>query len=237
MLLTLAIPELPARADTIVFQHPNTPQTGTVVSEDDSSVTIRFPKTAVKSIGKSSANRPASDSNRVILEEKGGFHILKIPDHLLQIRTPVKTEGTAGVQQNTRNIQQTTPANGKKQTPTVQDQLLEEEMGGMQGTIRWQGKPLRGNVRIVLTRYTGFSFAAMLNMFSSDSVSSSNEKEIVLTTDTDSQGHYAFATVPPGFYRLYWQPAGEKDWIHRLRDKPDFEVVAGKTTSLNIPAK
>ena len=237
MLLTLAIPGLPAFADTVVFQHPNMPQHGTVVSEDDASVTIRFPRTAVKSIGKSPENGPAPAANRVILEEKDGFHILKIPDHLLQIRTPVKTERAAGAQQNIRNIQQTTPANGKKQAPTVQHQLLAEEMGGVQGTIRWQGKPLRGNVKIVLTRYTGFSFAAMLKMFSSDSASASNEKQIVLTTDTDSQGHYAFATVPPGSYRLYWQPAGEKDWIHRLRDKPDFEVVAGRMTSLNIPAK
>jgi hypothetical protein len=236
LLLTLTSPELPAFADTIVFQHPNMPQRGTVVGEDESSVTIRFPRTAVKSIGKSSAKSSAA-ANRVILEEKGGFHILKIPDHLLQIRTPAKTEDAAGAQQNSRNVQQTTPADEEKQAPTVQHQLLEEEMGGVQGTIRWQGQPLRGNVKIVLTRYTGFSFAAMLKMFSSDSASASNEKEVVLTTATDGRGHYIFPTAPPGFYRLYWQPAGEKDWIHRLRDKPDFEVVAGRTASLNIPAK
>lgn len=26
-------------------------------------------------------------------------------------------------------------------------------------------------------------------------------------------------------------------WVHRMREKPDFEVIAGKLTIINIPEK
>jgi hypothetical protein len=234
ILLILMVPKLPALADTIVFQDPRAQQNGTVVSEDDSSVTIRFPKSVVKSISRTSKNTPVSDGDKVILEEKDGFHILKIPDHLLHIGSTAGGQNRGGVQPKTSPVP---PSGSKGQAPSIQDKLVAEEMSTVQGTILWKGKPLQGSVKIVMTKYTGFSFASLLKVFSSGPANQSKENEIVLTTRADEQGHYSFANVPPGFYRLYWQPTGETDWIRRLREKPDFEVVAGKMCIQNIPAK
>ena len=234
ILLLLMIPGLHAFADTIVFQDSQAQQNGTVISEDSAGVTIRFSKTAIKSIRKTPENRPVPNGDKVILEEKDGFHILKIPDHLLQT-------GSAAAGQNSASqapeASLKAPPASKELAPRIEDKLIEEEMSPVQGTILWQGRPLRGSVKIVMTQYTGFSFAALLKAFSSRSTAQSNKNEIVLTTTTDDQGRYFFAKVPPGFYRLYWQPEGETDWIHRLRDKPDLEVMAGRMNTQNIPAK
>jgi hypothetical protein len=43
--------------------------------------------------------------------------------------------------------------------------------------------------------------------------------------------------VPPGQYRLYWMLDTETGWVHRMREKPDFEVIASKLTIQNIPEK
>jgi hypothetical protein len=56
-------------------------------------------------------------------------------------------------------------------------------------------------------------------------------------TATDAAGKYRFERVPPGEYLFYWMPDPESGWIRRLRDKPDFEVVAGGVAVLNIPAE
>lgn len=234
ILLALMFSRLPAFADTIIFQNQKAQQNGTVISEDGSSVTVRFPKTAIKSISRSPDNWQAPNTDKVILEEKDGFHILTIPDQLLRIRSAADLKNTTGIQ---HNAVQSSSAGTKKPTPWVQNKLMEEEMGKVRGTILWQGKPLHGTVKILLVKYTGFSFAALLKMFSSGTTTQSNGEKIILTTRTDKQGHYFFAKVPPGFYRLYWQQTGETDWTHRLREKPDFQVVAGNMTTQNIPAK
>ena len=91
-------------------------------------------------------------------------------------------------------------------------------------------------VKIVLVEYTGFSLTALKRMYAGKNDKNSGE-EIVLETQTDSQGHYVFPDAPAGYYRLYWLPANNTDWIHRLREKPDFEIVAGSLTTQNIPEK
>jgi protocatechuate 3,4-dioxygenase beta subunit len=67
--------------------------------------------------------------------------------------------------------------------------------------------------------------------------SSESDQGISLSTQTDSQGRYNFDKVPPGSYRLYWWPDFKTGWIHRLREKPDFEVLSGKLTIQDIPEK
>jgi hypothetical protein len=65
----------------------------------------------------------------------------------------------------------------------------------------------------------------------------SSDEEISLVAKTDSQGHYSFSNVPPGYYRIYWLPENKTSWFHRLREKPDFEVISGNMTVQNIPGK
>lgn len=234
--LIFLVAAIPALADEIVFKNQNAPQKGTVVEQTDSDVTIRFPRQAVRSIRKSTDTETgAQDDNQVILEEKNGFHILKIPDHLLQIKASENQTATSGEAQEASS---SLPSETKqKAAPLVGDKLLEEEMGAVEGTILWQNKPMQGEVKIVLAKYTGFSMAAVKKMLSSESPADAANKEIFLKTHTDDQGRYSFTRVPPGFYRLFWLPAGETEWIHRLRDKPDFEVAAGSKTFQNIPEK
>lgn len=236
----------PASADTIVFQNPKTQQHGTVVSEDDSSVTIRFPKSAIKSITMAPGEGQISEkTNQVIIEEKDGYQIVKIPNHLLRIRSSSSQKNLSKTQPTTVQpgpnvdlslpLSETPTAETPRQPHSIQGKLFEEEMGRAQGTILWHGQPLQGTVKIVMTKYTGFSFATMKSQFSSDPNATFEQSGIILATQTDSHGHYSFARVPPGNYRLYWEPAGETDYYHRLRDKPDLVVVSGKMTTQNIP--
>ncbi len=256
ILLMVMISGVPVLADTIIFQDPKAQQNGTVISEDDSAVTIRFPKTSIKSINKTSEKKQVPDADKVILEEKDGFHILRIPNNLIQVRSTAGQGKNPLMQQETMQSSpsevkvhaqtsssqpeehmQSPPAEPQEQAPRIQNKLVEEEMGKVQGTILWRGMPLQGSVKIVLTEYKGFSFASLKKTLSSGSTIQSEENDIVLSTHTDNKGNYSFAKVPPGSYRLYWQPPGETEFIHRLRDKPDFEVVTGNMTTLNIPEK
>ncbi len=122
---------------------------------------------------------------------------------------------------------------------TVHEQLLKEELGRVEGVILWQGKPLaKGKVRIELEKYTGVSWASVKKMFSENGKESyESDQGVFFSTETDSQGRYAFQKVPPGTYRLYWWPDFKTGWVHRLREKPDFEVTSGRLTTQNIPEK
>lgn len=109
-------------------------------------------------------------------------------------------------------------------------------MGRVQDIILCKKKTLvNGSVKIVLARYTGFSLATLKKMFSGNREKSSDQ--IILETKTNTQGQYVFEKVPPGQYRLYWMPDAEMGWVHRMREKPDFEVTSGKLTIQNIPEK
>jgi hypothetical protein len=119
----------------------------------------------------------------------------------------------------------------------VHHELMQEEMGRVQGVILWDDKPLKNaEVKIVLESYTGFSFAAVKKLFAADQKKSSQDG-IILETQTDSQGSYVFHKAPPGFYRLYWLPDTTTGWVRRLREKPDFEVISGKLTIADVPEK
>jgi hypothetical protein len=126
---------------------------------------------------------------------------------------------------------------GTEKNLKTHDELLQEEMGRVEGVIAWQSKPLNnGRVKIVLQKYTGFSIASLKMIFAEDKKKAS-EQRVTFEAQTDSQGRYSFARVPPGFYRLYWQPDVETGWVRRLREKPDFEVLPGMLTVQNIPGK
>jgi hypothetical protein len=131
------------------------------------------------------------------------------------------------------------PPSGPALKAALHEQLLQEELGSVQGVILWQGKPLvKGMVRIELEKYTGVSLASVKKMLSSDEKESyETDQGISLNTQTDDKGRYAFEKVPPGTYRLYWRPDFKTGWVHRLREKPDFEVKTGRSTVQNIPEK
>lgn len=239
----------PCFADEILFQKQKGSQTGVVVGEDNQSVTIRFPKEAIKSINRSGDEHSAPFSGKVIWEEGKDYLILKIPRRSIRV-VPQKTraeipsmkpesEKTARPEEAPEKIgkAETGPVSGFPANTDVHQELLNEEMGSVEGVIMWQGKPLKNRkVKIVLERYTGFSLAALRQWFAADKKKSPQD-EIVLETQTDSRGRYVFQKAPPGYYRLYWMPDTKTGWIRRLREKPDIEVVSGNRTVENVPEK
>jgi hypothetical protein len=115
------------------------------------------------------------------------------------------------------------------------EQLVEGEMGGVEGVIRWKGKPLvHSDVMVVLMRYTGISLASLKKAHSG---SGDKDREIFFETTTDALGRYCFEKVPPGEYLFYWKPDAETGWVRRMNDKSDVEVLPGKMTVMNIPAE
>jgi hypothetical protein len=248
----------PCSADEILFQNQKSPQAGVVVGEDTQSVTIRFPKTAIKSITRGMDKTSHALSDKVIWEEGKEYLILKIPRSSIQVLShetlagpPAATQkpASSGLLQNQaeplrpkgppekNGVSGTAKVTGSPTNMNAQQELLKEEMGSVQGRIMWRGKPLQDRkVKIVLERYTGFSLAALKKWFTGDKEESSRNG-IVLATRTDSQGRYVFHQVPPGFYRLYWMPDADTGWIRRLREKPDIEVASGNLTVENVPEK
>jgi hypothetical protein len=246
-------------ADEIMFQNQTGLQTGTVVGEDGQSVTIRFPREAIKSISKSGEKGLVPLSDKVIWEEGKDYLILKIPRRSIQVAPqetqaetpPMKQEAAPSALSRSKEMAVQVEVPPEKKTETTgtasisgssakmntQQKLLQEEMGRVEGVIRWQGRPLQNSkVKIVLETYTGFSLSALKELFGADKEKSSQD-EIVLETTTDSQGHYIFNETPPGYYRLYWIPDENTGWVRRLREKPDIEVVTGRLTIANVPEK
>jgi hypothetical protein len=248
----------PCFADEILFQNQKGSQTGVIVGEDDQSVTIRFPKEAIKSIKRSGDEHAAPFSGKVIWEEGKEYLILKIPRRSIRVVPqkaraeipPMKQEaastGFSQKSEKTTRPEEASEKIGKAETGPVSDfpakmnaqqELLKEEMGSVEGVILWQGKPLKNRkVKIVLERYTGFSVAALKHWFAAGK-EKSYRHEIVLKTQTDSRGRYVFHEAPPGYYRLYWMPDAKTGWIRRLREKPDIEVTTGNLTVENVPEK
>jgi hypothetical protein len=247
----------PCLGDEIVFRDQKAPQTGTVVNEDGQSVTIRFSRDSIKSIRKSSEGASPASPGKVIWEDRGDYVILKIPRQVMEVessQTPAglsssrpESAATAAVPAKNKpvpsekTVSAAAPAKvlaiaETSKNDATHEKMLQEEMGGVQGTIVWEGKPLdNGKVRIDLETYTGFSIAAVKRMLGMDK--DEVAREVSFETQTDSRGRYFFSQVPPGYYRLYWLPDPPTGWVHRLREKPDFEVTPGTVTVQNIPGK
>jgi len=118
---------------------------------------------------------------------------------------------------------------------SLSEQLVEGEMGGVEGVIRWKGKPLvHSDVMVVLMRYTGISLASLKKAHSG---SGDKDRGIFFETTTDALGRYRFEKVPPGEYLFYWKPDADTGWVRRMNDKSDVEVLPGKMMVLNIPAE
>lgn len=218
--------------DKIIFKDQKGVQTGTVLQIDEQSATIRFPKETIQSIimSREGVSYP---------EKKDSVRTVTPTDLELQERIKEVEERIGGLEEDLREEKKAgvSPKPGPSTNVAVQEQLLQEEMGRVQGVILWRGKALsNGRAKIVLQKYTGFSLASLKRMFEKEKGEPSQE-EITLVAETDSQGRYAFSKVPPGYYRLFWLPQGESDWYHRFRDRPDFEVIPGQITIQNIPEK
>ncbi len=249
---------LPCLADEIQFQNQKASQTGVVVREDNQSITIRFPKSAIKSVKKTVDDSSTALSGKVIWEEGKDYLILRIPRRSIEI-VPQKTQTPAPTMKQesastdlSQKDEKAVPFVGPPESigktgtehfsgfPTnmnAHQELLKEEMGSVEGVILWQNEPLKNRkVKIVLERYTGFSLAALEKWFSDDR-KKSLKNGIVLETQTDSNGRYIFHEAPPGYYRLYWMPDAKTGWIRRLREKPDIEVTSGNLTVENVPEK
>jgi hypothetical protein len=234
VMILICLFAFPCFADEILFQNQKGPQTGVVVGEDDQSVTIRFPKEAIKSVAKSKKEPSAPFSGHVIWEEGKDFLILKIPRSSIRVITQKTVTPAPSMKQESASPEN---PSGAPANMNAQQELLKEEMGSAEGVILWQKKPLKNRpVKIVLERYTGFSRAALEKWFAGNKEESPRDG-IVLKTQTDSMGHYVFREVPPGYYRLYWMPDPETGWIRRLREKPDIEITTGNLTVENVPEK
>lgn len=206
-------------ADEILFKGEGV-QKGTVLEEDEEGVTIRFPRDSIRSIVK---------TPKTVHPEGKRAELKSSPSMDSQLQGKMDQ-----LQKRIERLEKDREGDSKGGSV---EQLLREEMGRVEGVILWKREPLRkGEVKIVLEKYTGFSWASLKKLFSGKREKSSDE-EIVLTTQTDGQGRYTFKEAPPGHYRLYWMPAEGLEWVRRLREKPDFEIIAGKLTIQNIPEK
>jgi hypothetical protein len=221
----------PCWADEIVLKEQGV-HTGTVLEEDEQTVTIRFPREAIQSIVKDpeevhSTKETQSLESVLPAEEELQESIEQLQERVERLEKN-REQGKEAVESSVQ---------GTAKSLKTHEELLVEEMGRVEGVIAWRGKPLNnGRVKIVLQKYTGFSIAALKEMFKSGKDKAA-QQGVILETQADSHGRYSFVKVPPGSYRLYWHPAAGKDWVRRLREKPDFEVIPGKLTVQNIPGK
>jgi len=223
----------PCYADEITFKDENNANIGTVIEIDEETVTIRFSRESIKSIvmikeGVPSPEKTGQLKSAPLTDPRFQEKIERVQERIERLEKKDEEYRKAG--------SSPTPPGPSKNGKTI-DQLIREEMGSVEGLIVWKREPLRkGKVKIVLENYTGFSLASLKKIFSGKKKDPSDQ-EITLTTQTDSQGRYIFKKVPPGQYRFYWMPEEELEWIRRLREEPDFEVIAGKLTIQNIPGK
>jgi hypothetical protein len=212
----------PCDADEVLFKDEGV-HAGTVIEENEHTVTIQFPRESIQSIVRSSQGPPSVSRPDDRFQEEID-RLQKRIERLERKQEEGLKSGSSG-------------AAGSSQSTSIQEHLFQEEMGGVEGVILWQGRPLaNGSVRIELVQYTGFSPTLVKKMFSGDEKGSSDQG-ISILTHTDSQGRYTFEKVPPGSYRLYWMPDAKTGWVRRLQENPDLEVISGNRTVQNIPGK
>lgn len=230
VLMVLLLCSSQGHADEILFKDQGV-QIGTVLKIDEQTVTVRFPRDSITSIVRDQEGVSSRDKTRAPETVSAESQFQKKIERLQK-----RLERLEKGQDEDKKSRDAAAPDPSKNAAAI-EQLLQEEMGRVQGVILWKGKPLANrSVKIVLTKYTGFSPAAIKRMFSGNKEKSSGQ-EIVLSTPTDSQGKYVFEQVPPGQYRLFWMPDTKTGWVHRMREKPDFEVISGKLTIQNIPEK
>ncbi|MEE9611034.1 MAG: hypothetical protein V3W19_07260, partial [Desulfatiglandales bacterium] len=223
-MLMVVLSSSPCYADEIIFKARGV-QTGTVLEMDEKTVTIRFPRESIKSMVMSREGVSGISSP----EKTGHLKSAPLTDPQLQEKIERVQERIERLEKKDEEYKKVggspTPHSPSKNGKAM-EQLLRDEMGHVKGVILWKGKPMaNGSVTIVLERYTGFSLASLKKLFSVDKEDPSDPK-ITLTTHIDSQGQYIFKEAPPGKYRLYLKPNPEADWVRRLAEKPDFEVLA-----------
>ena len=214
---------------------------GVLAGENGKMVPIQVPKESTQSIEKNQkVDPPAGKTEAQLLEKIDALQkrVERLERLLEESRkadvAPTPAPGLGGKPEEGLKAG-SLPDSAALKSTAIHEQLLREELGQVEGVILWQGNPLaNGNVRIELEKYTGFSLTSVKKMFSGDE-RGSVDQGLSLSTKTDSQGRYSFARVPPGSYRLYWSPDFKTGWVHRLREKPDFEVLSGKVTIQNIP--
>ena len=257
LLLSLEVAFLPLRcfSDEIWFQDKENSQQGIILGEDDQSIVVRFPKSSIKAVRRSEKGTTAYLTEDIRWKKTIDYLILEIPrryigrisskplDEFHPKSSKALNETNESVDGKIKNLEvrlnrleqkNASVSSGLPESKKIHQTLVDEEMGTVNGIIIWNKKPVKkGKVKISLEKYTGFSIGSLKKLFSKDNKISENYFEF--QTRTDAKGRYAFNKVPPGYYRLYWMPKGEDGWIHRLRDKPDFEVLPGKLTVQNIP--
>lgn len=177
-----------------------------------------------------------------VLEENGGTVTVRFPREAIESirRTSEKPEEEAkrepvqGLEERVRDLERKVGALPASAFPTPG----REEAGGVEGVIRWKGRPLsRGRVKIVPAKVAGLPPESPAKVRVGVEGAPGGGKDGNFETETDPEGRYRFERVPPGEYLFYWMPNLETGWVRRLREKPDIEVVAGGMAVLNIPAE
>lgn len=177
-----------------------------------------------------------------VLEESGGTVTVRFPREAIESirRTSgkpeeeTKHETAPGLEERVRDLERKMGALPASGFPAPS----REEGGGIEGVIRWKDRPLsRGRVMIVPSKIAGLPPGSREKAKAGVAGAPGEGKDDKLETETDVAGWYRFDRVPPGEYLFYWMPNPETGWVHRLREKPDLEVVAGRVTILNIPAE
>ncbi len=123
-----------------------------------------------------------------------------------------------------RKIQMLAPNTGVARAAAETQRLARGPVGVVEGLILRDGGGFSNCYvklcRMVPTKTAGGRFLVY------------QENGEALHTKTAENGKCRFEAVPVGSYRLKWKLVGQRDWIRRLRDMPDVEIEAHKTTVL-----
>lgn len=242
-----------ASADGIRFKDGDRVKRGTVVGEDEVSITIRFPRESIESIEKSSDLSPEPSREQLFRNRDEGAVVRESPrgedsrslspekgvgDGDVSRRSFVDLEKRVGeLERKPESFSGEEGPSGKMEPERgrVENPMLERELGSIEGIIFWKGEPLvNGDVMVVMTEYAGSHYDAHRILFMGEEEDSKG-KRIALSARTDDRGKYFFKKAPPGEYILYWKPDEKTGWVRRIREQADFSVLPGELAVQNIP--